>query len=79
MSVEGRWSEMAAEVPDDVVRLFAAVAPWDGIAHEIEARFGGIVDTASISFPENTDPGLQRELIQDLKRIPSAFTGFQTA
>src|SRR5690606_676075 len=44
MSLEGKWSEMAKEVPDDVVRLFAAVGTYDRIADAIAERFGGIAD-----------------------------------
>ena len=38
MSVEGRWNEMAAEVPDDVVRIFAACGTYREIAGAITVR-----------------------------------------
>jgi probable F420-dependent oxidoreductase len=77
-SERGEWSEMAAEVPDDVVRLFAAVAPYDQLPAEIERRFGGVVDTVMLSFAPGTDAGLQRELMEDIRRIATPFEGYRT-
>jgi probable F420-dependent oxidoreductase len=78
MSLAGRWDEMAAEVPDDVVRIFAACGTYDEIAHAIEARFGGLADAIEVNFPADTPPGLQRELVTDIQRIPHIFKGFDT-
>ena len=76
MSVEGRWDEMAAEVADDVVRIFAACGIYDEIAQAIEARYGGLADAIEINFPAGAPAGLQRELLADIRRIPHAFAGF---
>jgi probable F420-dependent oxidoreductase len=76
LSVEDRWNEMPAEVSDDVVRLFAAAGTYRDIAHAIAARFGGLADSIDISFPIGTPPGLQRELLSDIHRIPHLFEGF---
>jgi len=71
MSREGRWKEMAREVPDDVLRTFCALAPYDDLARAVEERFGGLVDTVALGFSEGTPPGLVHELVQDLRKIPS--------
>jgi len=76
MSREGRWREMAAEVPDDVLRAFTAVATYDRLADAVAERFGGISDSITLDFGSGTPPGLAAELIADLKKIPTAFTGF---
>jgi len=76
LSVEGRWNEMPAEVSDDVVRLFAAVGVYRDIAQAIAARYGGLADSIDISFPAGTPPGLQRELVADIRRIPHLFEEF---
>ena len=78
MSVEGRWDEMAAEISDDVVRIFAACGAYDEIAQAIEARFGGLADAIEINFPAGCPAGLQRELLTDIRRIPQLFEGFDT-
>lgn len=73
MTKAGLWDKIAAEVPDDVVHLFAAVGRHDQIAQAIEARFGGLVDTIGASpnpaKPSDMPPGL----VQDIKRIATPF------
>ncbi len=78
MSKRGQWQQMAAEVPDDVLHEFAAVAPYDQLVGAVEKRFGGLVDSIAIGFPDDTPEGLAREVIQDLRRIPQSFAGFET-
>jgi len=78
MSLDGRWNEMAAEVSDEVVHIFAACGIYREIVKAIELRFGGVADSIEISFPAGTPAGLQRELLADIRRIPHAFAGFDT-
>jgi probable F420-dependent oxidoreductase len=78
MSVEGRWAEMAAEIPDDVVRIFAACGTYGEIARAIEQRYGGVADSIDLEFPPQTPIGLQSELITEIRRVPQQFTGFDT-
>lgn len=73
MSKRGQWNEMARRVPDDVLRTFAAVGTYRELATAIETRFGGISDTVTLGFPPATDPGLVRDVVQEVRRIPSAF------
>lgn len=76
MSKTGRWKEMAAEVPDDLLQEFVAVATYDKLASVVAERFGGIADSISIDFPKGIPVGQVNELVTDLKRIPSTFAGF---
>lgn len=78
MSVDGQWNRMAAEVSDDVMHLFAAVGRHDQIVDAVAGRFGGAVDALRVNFPEATEAGLQRELIQEIRAIPTPFEGFAT-
>jgi probable F420-dependent oxidoreductase len=73
MTREGRWTEMAKEVSDDVVHLFAAVGRHDQIAKAIEARFGGLVDSISASANSAKPSDLPPGLIQDIARIPTHY------
>jgi probable F420-dependent oxidoreductase len=79
MSKRGEWDRMAAEVPDDVARLFAAVGTFETIKGEIEKRFGGLSDALNVAHMAEFDPGLPPDLIQDIQRVPARFTGFRTA
>jgi probable F420-dependent oxidoreductase len=78
MSVEGAWDRMGSEISDEVVRIFAACGTYDELPHAIEQRYGGVADSIDLHFPTNTPPGLQRELVTDIKRIPHIFAGFDT-
>jgi probable F420-dependent oxidoreductase len=78
MSLGGRWNEMAAEVSDEVVHIFAACGTYGEIAKAIEMRFGGLADSIEMSFPAGAPAGLQRELLAEIRRIPHAFAGFDT-
>jgi alkanesulfonate monooxygenase SsuD/methylene tetrahydromethanopterin reductase-like flavin-dependent oxidoreductase (luciferase family) len=73
---EGRSEEMAAEIPDEVIGLFAVVGTYDTIVGEIEKRYGGCADT--IAFPTSPDlePRALREVVETIQRIPSAFAGY---
>ena len=78
MSVANQWDAMGAEISDDAVRIFAACGTYDQLPRAIEERFGGAADSVDIHFPKHTPPGLVRELVTDIKRIPHVFQGFRT-
>lgn len=78
LSVEGRWNEMAAEVSDEIVHLFAACGTYREIAGAIAERFGGLADSIDLAFPPSTPAGLQREILSDIRHIPHRFAGFAT-
>ena len=59
-----------------MVRIFAACGTYAQIADAIEQRFGGVADAIDIDFPPDAPPGLRRELIADIRRIPHRFAGF---
>ena len=74
MSKQGAWKDMAAQVSDEVLDLFVARAPYEGIAEAIERRFGGIVDTVSIDFVPGTSAATRRKVVEAIQRIPHRFT-----
>jgi len=78
MSKAGKWDEMAGEISDDVVRLFAAVANHRDLAREIERRFGGVSDSVGLSGGYGTRQDIPPDLVQDIRRLPSAFSGYRT-
>lgn len=78
MSVEGKWADMAEEITDDTVRIFAACGTYQTIVAEIATRFGGAADSIDLHFPPATPSGLQKEIVADIHRIPTEFTHFNT-
>ena len=73
MTKAGQWDKIAAEVPDDVVHLFAAVGRHDQIAKAIEERFGGLVDSIGASANSAKPSDLPPDLLQDLAKIPTTY------
>lgn len=76
MTRQGKWTEMAARVSDDIVRLFAAVGRHDQIVAALKARYEGLVDTIQTGAGDGSAVGLPSDLIQDIKRLPQTFTGY---
>ena len=79
MTKEGAWDRIAAEVDDDTVRLFAAVGRHDELAGAVEDRFGGAADAIYASLSMDMRPDLPPDLIQDIRRLPTTFKGYDTA
>jgi probable F420-dependent oxidoreductase len=79
MSKAGQWDRMAAEISDDVVRLFAAVGTHRELARAVERRFGGAADSVALSGGYGMRQDIPPDLVQDLRKIPSAFTGYRPA
>ncbi|MEZ0122139.1 MAG: TIGR03617 family F420-dependent LLM class oxidoreductase [Candidatus Reddybacter sp.] len=76
MTKAGEWDKLAAEIPDDMVHLFAAIGRHDEIAGVIEKRFGNgsdaIFASVATAVPADFPPGL----VQDIQCIPVRFSGF---
>lgn len=68
----GRWDEMAALIPDEVVDLFAIVGRHDELVGKVEAKYAGLADSLSLFVPTDTDPGPLGEALQDVRAISSA-------
>jgi len=79
MSKTGQWDKMAAEISDDVLHLFAAVATFRELPGAIAERFGGAVDAVSISGGYGVHQDVPAEVIQEIRRIPSAFSSYATS
>ena len=73
MTRAGQWTEMAKEVSDDVVHLFAAVGRHDQLEKAISERFGGLVDSISASANSAKPSDLPPDLVQDLGCIPTRY------
>lgn len=79
MTKEGKWDQIAAEVPDDLLHACCAAGRHDEIAGVIEERFGGISDTLFASISTDIPSDFPPDLIQDIQRIPSVFKGHRAA
>lgn len=78
LTKEGKWDQIAAEIPDDVLHLFAAIARYDQLAGAIESRFGGAADAIYASTSQDIRPPIPADVLQDIAKIETAFDGFST-
>ncbi|MEM7407431.1 MAG: TIGR03617 family F420-dependent LLM class oxidoreductase [Pseudomonadota bacterium] len=78
MTKAGEWDQLAAQIPDELLHEFAAIGRHDEIASLIEARFADFSDTISASASSSMAGDMPPDLIQDIQRIQTPFTGFDT-
>lgn len=67
MSKEGRWADMAALVPDDMLHTIAVVGRRDEIAAGVAARVEGIADIVSLECTRLPDPDHFADVVAELK------------
>jgi probable F420-dependent oxidoreductase len=67
LSKEGRWDDMAALIPDEVVEAIAVVGRRGEIAGQIRAKVAGVADTVSLECTRRPDPGHFADICADLK------------
>ena len=80
MTKAGKWADMPGRVSDDVVHLFAAVGTHKDIAARIAERFGGLSDAVSLKADSTTaGDEIPPDVIQEISRIPTRFTGYAAA
>jgi probable F420-dependent oxidoreductase len=70
---QGKWGELAKEVPDEVAHLFAAVGRHDQLVAAITERFGGLVD--NLTLGRDGSGAIPPDLVQDIRRIPHQYAG----
>jgi probable F420-dependent oxidoreductase len=68
MSKEGRWSDMADLISDEMLETIAVVGHRDEIAPLVQAKVDGIAGTVSIECTRRPDPDHFADIVAGLKR-----------
>ncbi|MEH6610636.1 MAG: TIGR03617 family F420-dependent LLM class oxidoreductase [Halioglobus sp.] len=76
MTKAGLWDQLAAEISDDVLSLFAAFGRYDQIATSVEERFGGAIDMLYASLSADNLRAIPTDVLQDIQKISVPFKGF---
>lgn len=56
---ENRWDDLPTAVPDEVLDGFCVSGAYDTIVDRIDTRLGGLIDTISLSMPDDPDEGFR--------------------
>jgi len=75
-----RWDEMAEQIPEELIDLFAVSCTWDTIAEGIEQRYGGLLDAVGLPYRPDANPGDETRLsaaIEEIHRIPTPFREYR--
>ena len=67
-SKEGRWTEMADLIDDEVLDAFAVVAEPGRVASELIERYGGSVTRLAFYMPGTADAATWAEVVEALQR-----------
>ena len=70
MSVDGHWSDMPAQITDEMLDAFAVTGTYDEIIPKLKEAVGSYAASMGFSIPVNNpdDEGLLKEMIQELQR-----------
>jgi hypothetical protein len=67
LSKEGRWDDMTALVPDDVVEAIAVVGRRDEVPALVRERVEGIADAVSLECTRRPDPEHFADIVAGLR------------
>ena len=67
MSKQGKWTEMAEVVDDEILNTFAVVGEPEAIAPELSRRYGDVIQRISFYAPYQADPERWKQVMADLK------------
>ncbi|MDX2156136.1 MAG: TIGR03617 family F420-dependent LLM class oxidoreductase [Hyphomicrobiaceae bacterium] len=74
---ENRWSEMAEQIPEELIDLFATVSSYEELPEAIAKRYGGSADTVLLQIGPNEDVERLARCVAEIHRIPVPFEGFE--
>ena len=71
LSLEGKWEEMGALVPDEMLEAFAIIGEYDEIPGMFKERYGGLVDEMhfSIQTTNNAEHAQLRRIVGELQKL----------
>jgi probable F420-dependent oxidoreductase len=67
MSKEGKWTEMAGLISDEVLEAVAVCAPMKDVARKIRERCDGKIDRVSLVAHWTKDPNVWDDVLRDLR------------
>ena len=72
---DNRWDEMAEQIPDDKIDLFATVETYEALPDAIAKRYGGCADSVLLQISADDDEDRLAASVAAIQRIPSLIDG----
>ncbi|MFV0295343.1 MAG: TIGR03617 family F420-dependent LLM class oxidoreductase, partial [Hyphomicrobiaceae bacterium] len=72
-----RWDELAAQIPEELIDLFATVTSYEELPAAIARRYGGSADTVLLLISADEAVPRLAKCVAALQKIPSPFEGFE--
>lgn len=71
LSMEGKWSEMASAITDEMLDEFAVVGPYDELVPRLKERFAGVATTLDFGFGVRSPEEHERlsEIVAEIKKF----------
>lgn len=69
----GRWADLAAIVTDEMLTTFALVGTPEEVGNELQRRWGGVLDRASLVAPLGVDRASWQQIQAAASREPAAL------
>ncbi len=69
LSLEGKWSEMATKITDDMLDQFAIIGTYDEIVTKIKEKCAGVIDRMTFAIPVRSadDEDRLKSMIKELQ------------
>ncbi|MGE0699837.1 MAG: TIGR03617 family F420-dependent LLM class oxidoreductase [Hyphomicrobiaceae bacterium] len=74
---QNRWSEMAEQIPEELIDLFATVTGYEELPEAIAKRYGGSADTVLLQIGPDEDERRLARCVEEIHRIPCPFEGYE--
>ncbi len=67
MSKEGKWTEMAGLINDEILEAIAVCGPMKDVARKVRERCDGKIDRVSLVGHWTKDPDIWDDVLRDLR------------
>ncbi|MEZ5856623.1 MAG: TIGR03617 family F420-dependent LLM class oxidoreductase [Hyphomicrobiaceae bacterium] len=74
---ENRWSELAEQIPEELIDLFATVTGYEELPEAIAKRYGGSADTVLLQIGPDEDIDRLSKCVAQIQKIPAPFESFE--
>ena len=72
---ENRWDEMAEQIPENKIDLFATIESYEALPDAIAKRYGGCADSVLLQISADDDVDRLADCVAAIQRTPAPIDG----